>query len=98
MWAHSFHDELAGQKSWKKKHAIPAATVVDDLAKFYENISHGLLRREARATGYNLRLLSLNLDMYGGQRRCMLAQAVGREVVATRTVGAGCCHANVLAK
>ena len=45
MWAHIFRDEFAGAK------ALATATVVGDLSKFYENISHSHLRREARQCG-----------------------------------------------
>ena len=74
MGANSFRDEFVGAK------AVATATVVGDLSKFYENISHSHLRREARQCGYSLRLLSLNISMYLAPRRCALGGVIGREV------------------
>ena len=92
MWQHALRDEAS--QGWR----LGAATVVCDGSKFYEHVEHGLLLANARATGYPLRVLRLNLAMRGAERRCSLSGHFSGAVRADRSIGAGCSHAQCLAR
>ena len=91
MWRHAALDEVSTGLG------LCTGTAAADLSKFYERIGHQLLIQEARAVGYPIRLLCLNVSMYRGERRCRLEGTVGAPVWAGRTFGAGCTHAHGLA-
>ena len=69
------------------------AAVLLDLVKAFERVPHDLLVRQARALGYNLRLLRLSLAGYGLPRAIVIDGVCSREVVATRGITAGAGHA-----
>ena len=83
MWQHAIRDEAS--RGWR----LGAATAVCDGSKFYENVEHGLLLANARATGYPLRARRLSIAMCRVARRCSLAGDFRRAVPAERTIGAG---------
>ena len=59
------HNMLGG---YCKATGLKMGTVMADLMKFYEHVSHVELREEARAVGFNLKLLKALCTSYAGLR------------------------------
>jgi len=90
--------EQAALKELSLLSNVAGATVAADLHKFYEHIEHEKLIVEAQAVGYPLRLLRMNIRVCRGRRRCRIGRACSRPVYATRSVGAGCSHAQGISR
>ena len=75
-----------------------AAAFYADIEKFYENVSHEVLLREAVAVGFPLRLLKPLLALYSGPWAVVVNGAAGAILQAVGTILAGCSCATVLAK
>ena len=75
-----------------------AATLLWDLVKFYESIGHARLYHEARALGYPLTVLRLQIAGYQFPRHLSLEGMVSRAVLPFRGVVAGCGGATTLVK
>ena len=83
-WVHQTLTALAYEKGFS------TATVLGDLRKFYENISHKELLIEAQQTGFPVKLLRACCVMYSGFRLITVDGACSMPSQATGTVLAGC--------
>ena len=77
---------------------MAAAGAFNDLAKFYEHVSHDELRAEARASDFNLRLLRALVCGYRQPRRAVFHGAISSQYSCNGTIAAGCSCALTLAK
>ena len=91
-WCHNLIEEAALARG------VQVASLFADLAKFYEWVSHEILAREAKAVGFNMRLLRALFGLYKGKRAIVYKGAVGQVVDAVGTILAGCSNATTLAK
>ena len=91
-WVHNMRAAYARIKD------LQAASGIHDLQKFYENISHDVLRQEALAEGFPLRLLRGLCTYYGGYRVAVLGGAASEPFCVGGTVVPGCSCAQSVAK
>ena len=91
-WEHNIVSAYARAKG------LDVITFIADLAKFYEHIRHRDLLLEAKATGFNLKLLRALCCIYGGFRAATFRGATSGAVRAYGTVIAGCSCATSLSK
>ena len=75
-----------------------AAVILWDLVKFYESISHLKLWRAAKATGFPLAVLRLNLFAYRIGRHVALSGMTSKACFPRKGVVAGCGAATTLVK
>ena len=92
MWEHAALDE--GTKGL----SVAAVSLLLDLVKCYDLVSHPAVLAQAIALNFPLAVLRLSLAAYGAHRRITLRGAVSREVQAMRGVAAGCGQATTLLK
>ena len=80
------------------RHGMAAASILADLLKFYELVSHDALRREAEAVGFNLRLLRALCVIYSSPRIALAGGCASEPFAVGGTIAAGCSCATGLAK
>ena len=69
-----------------------------DIVKCYEQVPHDVLLQEAINNHFPLVVLRVCLAFYRATRVLVRDGAVSRDLVATRTIAAGCVHATALLK
>jgi len=91
-WAHNL------VSAWALVKGFSSCTAVLDISKFYENVSHGILLREARETGFNLVLLRSACSLYAGYRSATWKGLAPPFEKVGGTIVAGCPLALAIAK
>ena len=91
-WLHNLSEEAAIGAG------VETASFFADIAKFYENVSHQVLQREALAVGFPPKLLRALLAMYQGERAIIFDGAASAPVTVHGTILAGCSCALSLTK
>ena len=91
-WVHNVVAAYATRKG------LAAASLMADLEKFYEHVSHEDLLEEAKATGFNLVLLRALCVLYSGSRAISYQGACSQPFEVGGTILAGCSCATTLAK
>ena len=89
------HNILAGYARYL---GVDVATLFADIEKFYEFVSHEVLRNEAHAGGFPHDLLRALCGLYVGPRVAVFDGVVSEVIEAGGTILAGCSCATVLAK
>lgn len=77
---------------------LTVVTLVADIQKFYEQVDHIDLRKEAEATGFNLKLLRRLCVLYSGDRTISYRGASSQAFPVWGTIIAGCSCATSVAK
>ena len=75
-----------------------AGTIMWDMVKFYESISHETMVKAALKQGFDISLLKASLCMYRAPRYLAMREAVGEGLFPTRGLIAGCSRATTLMK
>ena len=84
--------------AWAKAKGLTVITLVADIQKFYEQVDHSDLRKEAEATGFNLKLLRCLCVLYQGDRTISYRGAASQVFPVWGTIIAGCSCATSVAK
>ena len=87
VWRQAFRNEVACADN---QHAL---SVLIDLAKCYEHVSHILLAREARELHFPMVLLRITVRAYAWARKLTLDKRVCEDVLPSRGIIAGCASA-----
>lgn len=84
--------------AWARQKGLCALTLGIDLEKFNEQVLHQDHWCEARALGFNLKLLRVLCAMYGGWRAVISKGSASEMFPVNGTILAACCCATTLAK